>query len=344
MCPVFVVALFGAIALKGQDTATSIYERGQRYWEESLAAFSTLKGQAPESGYVSALLGEARAEKRNYTGALDAFAIASRELPRLRGLHASIADIQSKEGNSVAASKERAMEEQLGAPNCGIEKLWCDFHAGRFEQVVQEAGHDQTAEHLYWLAKGYRQLAVQTFGRLDTLPESAEIHQTKAKVLQEERHYKEAVAELRAALALKPADAELQRELGAALFMTEDYQSILPELQELLKVQPESANLNFFVGDSLLEIQKAEAAVPVLETALRLDPTLTPAHVALALCYSHLGQDEKALPHLKAGLPLDQEGRLHYLLARIYQKLGEPELAKQMMAEYRDIQTAHSKK
>ncbi|MBV9295375.1 MAG: hypothetical protein JOY62_13705 [Acidobacteriaceae bacterium] len=49
---------------------------------------------------------------------------------------------------------------------------------------------------------------------------------------------------------------------------------------------------------------------------------------------------QKAIPHLEAGLPLDQNGRLYYLLARAYRKTGQSELAKDMMEKYRQIQKA----
>ena len=246
-------------------------------------------------------------------------------------------------GSPAQASEARAAEQKLGPPDCRIEKLQCDFSAGRFDEVVATATKlKDKPEGLYWLARAYQQLAIQSFGKLSNLSESSELHKVKAQLLRQERKYRESVDEWRAALKLSPDDRSLQSELAAALFLNQDYEGILPELKQLLAAQPDSANLNFFVGDSLLETQQAEEAIPYLETALRLDPKLLPAEVALGLAYVHLREPRKAIPHLKAGLKLDQTGRLYYLLARGYRATGQPELAKEMMDKYQQIQKAVS--
>lgn len=340
MRPILLLVLAAAVSRSAQHTPQSVYEEGQRYWNLSLAAFKDLETQAPDSGYASALLGEARAEERRYTAALDAFAAAVRQIPRLRGVRASMANVQLEEGNTAEASQSQALEQQLGPPDCSSEKIWCDFTAGEFDAVIEEADTRPAPERLYWLAKAYRELALRTFSQLDTFADSSELHEVKAKLLQNEHHYADAVRELRAALVLRPADPNLQRELATALFLTENYSEILPELEELLKREPKSANLNFFVGDSLLETDHAQEAAPYLETALTLDPNLTPAHVALGMCYAHLGNDLKALPHLEAGIGLDTDGRVHYLLARAYKKAGQLGRAQQMMNEYKQIKAA----
>lgn len=332
-----------AVLIAAQDEPQAIYEQGQRYWNLSLGAFNRLQKIAPDSSYFLALLGEGRAQKRQYTAALDALTEAAKRSPRLRGVEAAIAEIQVAQGKPDEAAKAGVEEQNLGAPDCATEKLWCAFGAKRFEEVVETAKTATQPESLYWQARAYHELAVQTFAKLDGLPESAGLHKIRAQLLREERKYPESLEEWRAAVRLDPVSTSLRLELATALFLSEDYKRILPELRQLLHAEPSSAHLNFFVGDSLLETQQAEEAVPYLETALRLDPKLTPAHVALGMCYAHLGAEEKAIPHLKAGLSLDGNGRVHYLLAKAYQKTGQPELAKVMLDEYRQIQQATSK-
>ncbi|MBV8867464.1 MAG: tetratricopeptide repeat protein [Acidobacteriaceae bacterium] len=322
------------------STPQAVYERGQAYWNSSLQAFSQLQKTAPGSAYAFALLGEERAKKGHYTAAVEAFTEAAARMPELRGVHSAMADVYLASGQPAKASEAEAAEQKLGPPDCRIEKTQCDFSAGRFDDVVQAAKLKGKPESLYWLARAYQQLAIQSFGQLSNLPESSELHKVKAQLLRQEHKYRESIEEWRAALKLSPGDPSLQSELAASLFLNQDYEGILPELQQLLKAQPDSANLNFFVGDSLLETQQAEQAVPYLETALRLDPKLLPAEVALGLAYVHLREPQKAIPHLKAGLELDQTGRLYYLLARAYRATGQPELAKEMMDKYQQLQRA----
>lgn len=325
-----------------QSTPEAVYERGQEYWALSLQAFNQLRKTAPDSGYAFALLGEERAEKGQKTAALDAYKEAAQRMPELRGVHGALADLYAEEGQPAQAAEAKAAEQKLGTPDCAREKLYCDFAAGRFGAVIATAKLSDTPGNLYWRARAYRALAIQTFDALNNLRESTELHRVRALVLRQERKYDGSVEEWRAALKLSPGDRKAESELATTLFYTQKYSAILPELRALLKAQPGSANLNFFVGDSLLETQQFKEAVPYLETALRLDPKLLPAHVSLGLAYSHLGDEQKAIPHLKAGLELDKTGRLYYLLARAYRDTGQPELARAMLEKYRELQKTAS--
>ncbi len=337
----FVCASLGLFAqLPAQRSPGALYQRGKEYFQLSAQAFHNLQQAAPDSPYALALRGQDLGKKRQYSAALDAYNEALKHMPGLHGLHSAIADIYAAEGKAADAAEAQAAEQKLGLPDCQTQKLECDFSAGRFDDVIKVAKLKNDAEGLYWLARAYYELALQSFSELDALPESSDLHTAKAQLLRDERKYRESEEEWRAALRLSPGDQDLQSELAAALYFTEDYRGILPELQQLLKAQPGSPKLNFFVGDSLLETEQNENAVPYLETALKLDPKLLPAHVALGLCYVRLDDPQKAIPHLKAGLELDKTGRLYYLLARAYTKAGQPELAKAMLGKYQQLQKA----
>ena len=236
----YVIALTGALCIAiaqnaSQSTPQRLFERGQQYWHLSLEAYSEIQKTAPGSGYALALLGEDRAKRRQYSPALEALQEAAKRMPELRGVHAAIAEIYLAEGKPAEASDAEAAERKLGPPDCRIEKLQCDFSAGRFEEVVNAAKAKQGPEGLYWRARAYQRLALQSFTELDKLPESAELHSVKAELLRQERKYSESVEEWRAALKMRPDDGHIQQELATALFLTEDYRGILPELQQLLK-------------------------------------------------------------------------------------------------------------
>ena len=91
------------------------------------------------------------------------------------------------------------------------------------------------------------------------------------------------------------------------------------------------------MGDTLLDLQKAEEAIPFLKRAVQLEPKLLPARRTLGRAYLQLGQPQQAIPHLKAALPIDDDGNLHYLLARAYQTTGQAELAKAAIRDYQEI-------
>ena len=89
--------------------------------------------------------------------------------------------------------------------------------------------------------------------------------------------------------------------------------------------------------DTLLDLQKAKEAIPYLKKAVQIEPKLLPAQRTLGRAYLELGQPQQAIPHLKAALPIDDDGNLHYLLARAYQTAGQAELGRAMLKDYQAI-------
>jgi hypothetical protein len=53
-----------------------------------------------------------------------------------------------------------------------------------------------------------------------------------------------------------------------------------------------------------------------------------------------LGRFADAIPHLETVLPEDEDGSLHYQLARAYQGTGQAEKAKPLLQKYQELQRA----
>jgi len=160
----------------------------------------------------------------------------------------------------------------------------------------------------------------------------------KAQTYRDHRQNGEAVKEWRAALALAPDDAKLKRELAAALFDAQDYQSALPLLKELLTQEPKAPDLNFLLGTSLFRTEQAEKALPYLQLAVQGHEDILPADAALGLTLVTLTKYAEAIPYLKKALALDDDGSLHYSLARAYRAAGQTQLAAAKMEQYQKIQ------
>jgi len=333
----FLALTCAAISLFAQVRPQEVYKRGQRYADLSVQAFNELLKIAPESGYMLALLGEVKSKEQQYTAALYAYGEAAKRMPSLRGVHSAMAEIYRAQSKPVEAAAEETAEQKLPAPDCASEKLYCDFAAGRYTEVVNRAKLNRNAEGLYWLTRAYNELALQSFVELGNFPDSAELHQVKAQLLHDQGKFRESADEWRTVLKFSPSDRNAQHELATSLYLSHDSQATLPELEQILKSEPDSANLNFFVGDSLLQSEQVEQAIPYLETAVKLDPKLLLAHASLGLCYARTGDLKGAIPHLKAALELDKDGSLHYQLARAYQATGQPTLAKTMMEKYQEL-------
>lgn len=102
-------------------------------------------------------------------------------------------------------------------------------------------------------------------------------------------------------------------------------------------MNPRSPELNFVAGDSHLRSEEPEKAVPYLQAALAADAKLVSADASLGLSLSRLGKNAEAIPHLEKSLELDDDGSLHYQLARACQAAGNAAKARTVMAQYEKI-------
>jgi tetratricopeptide (TPR) repeat protein len=146
------------------------------------------------------------------------------------------------------------------------------------------------------------------------------------------------VAEWRAALKLSPGNGRLEADLTTSLFLAHDYNAAIPMIESQMTGNAKSPDLNFMMGESLLRIEQPDKAVLYLETALQTNPDMLPAHASLGLSLAKLNRDREAIPHLEKALELDDDGALHYQLARAYQQAGNATRADAVMAQYREIQ------
>jgi tetratricopeptide (TPR) repeat protein len=50
-----------------------------------------------------------------------------------------------------------------------------------------------------------------------------------------------------------------------------------------------------------------------------------------------LGRNREAIPHLERSLKLDDDGSIHYALARAYQAIGDTDHSRSLMRTYQEI-------
>ena len=62
------------------------------------------------------------------------------------------------------------------------------------------------------------------------------------------------------------------------------------------------------------------------------------ADASLGLALSRTGKFAEAVPHLEKAQELDDDGSLHYQLARAYQAAGNAAKAQTAMAQYQELQ------
>ena len=320
------------------ESAQAWYGLGRCYESISGRAFDDLQKTAPESAYWLALVAEARVREQQFSSAFYLYRQALEKMPTMRGLHTAVAEIYRQTAHPDWARAEEEKERRLPPLDCSAPSLECDFRAGQYSGVVASTNGRNTVESYYWRSRAYNELALQAFTRLGQLAASAELHELKAHIYGGQKRYTEAAEEWREALKFSPADLQIQKQLAMSLKLSEDYNGALSLFQDLLRQQPASAELNYLVGDTVLDLQRAEEAIPFLKRAVERDPKLLAAHKSLARADLAVGKAVEAIPHLKAALAPDEDGSLHYQLARAYQASGQPDLAKQALAVYEKIQ------
>jgi tetratricopeptide (TPR) repeat protein len=317
--------------------AKAWYGLGKAYESLATASFQKLNNTAHESPYVAVLIADSRVQRKQYRSAFFFYRQAEAKLADLPGLHAGLAKVYKSTGHADWAIDEERREQSLPSPACNVQTAECHFLRGEFLEAVQASKASSTPVALFWATRSYNQLAAQNFAHLQNLPESVESHSIKAQIFRDHGQNSDAANEWRAALNLDPANPRLENELATSFFLGKDYQSAMPIIEKLLVHQPQSAELNFMMGESLLRMQEPDKAIPYLEAALRTEHDMLPAHAALGMALAMLDRQKEAIQHLQQALTLDDDGSLHYNLARAYKAAGNAQGAQQMMQQYQDI-------
>src|SRR3954454_22504264 len=278
------------------DDPKAWYGLGKAYEALATARFNELAKIAPQSGYIASLVADSRVQRRQYRSAFFFYKEAEKRTPDLPGVHTGVARVYRETGHPDWAAAE---EKREADPDCKAQTQACRFLHGDYLGATRAAPRTDAA--LFWAARAYNQLALQSFGQLGHLPDSPVVHALKAQIFRDHGQELEAAKEWRAAIAMAPDpdDRRLKAELANALFLGHDYQAAMPIIQQFLAEEPEAADFNFMMGESLWRTQQAEKALPYLQRALKSSPKMLPAHAAMGLALVSLRRDSKALPHLE---------------------------------------------
>ena len=310
---------------------------GRQYEALAQAAVEQLQKAGPDSAYLAALVAESRSRGQQKRATYFFYRQALERDPKMRGVHAAIAEVYRQSGHPDWAATEERAEAKLGPLNCTTEKLECDFAGKRYLPLIASAKLSPGPVAAYWQARAWNALAVEAFSRLEQLPDSGPKLALLAEMLRDRKQYAESAKMWRAALALAPGDSTIEHELLMTLCMAQDFAAAQPMLDRMLSKQPASPALNFLQGDLYLNQQLSEKALPYLEKAVAADPQLLQAKASLARAYLQSGQAVNAAKYLKEVLPMDEDGTLHFELARAYRAAGKADLAKQAMARYLEL-------
>ncbi len=149
-----------------------------------------------------------------------------------------------------------------------------------------------------------------------------EKHLREAQRYVDDQKYPEAVRELRAAISIDPRIRGAFYQLGFALFQGHRFPEAEQAFNKELQFQPPDAYSLYYLGRIRLEAGQRGQAIAFFEKSLEAGEVLD-VRQRLASGYLASGRLDKAIQFLEASVRVrPEDGGLHYLLGRGYQRKG----------------------
>jgi len=214
----------------------------------------------------------------------------------------------------------------------------CSFYAGDFLTTSriaerQKANPATLVRGLYWETKADQKLAIATLTRAGEIdPNSPQMHVLAGDVFRQKRRWSEAEAEYRKALAIDSTKRGARLSLAIVLFTELKTDEAFEITSSLLAEAPEDPEANLLAGEILVQGHKFQEAESYLTKCKDLDPDLVPSlHVLLGQVYAATNRIPEAISEYKSGLASDEDGSIHYQLARLYEKSGDKDAAEEQI-------------
>jgi tetratricopeptide (TPR) repeat protein len=273
------------------------------------------------------------------------------QLQLLKGTLASSEKGQGSAQSNYSAGRYAVCANQLQRSlvtkdAVGLQMLsTCAYFTGDYESAANASGllagvapHSQAA--LYWSTKANERLAFTALDRFQQLePNSARSHLLLGDIYRQRRRFDDAQAEYEKALTLTPNDPAALLGLASAYLGNGNIDKAVQTAQLGLQQTPADAELNLLMGEALVSRHQYAGAEPFLLKALSAKPQMLPhVHALLGQAYAETGKTQQAIDQLKLGLQSDQDGSLHYQLARLYRRTGDAKAAAVAIDQMKVIQ------
>jgi len=228
--------------------------------------------------------------------------------------------------SSRFAALERIKSKRLLSATEDAEYASLAWHLHRYGEALSELvnPHRTDAVGQYWLFRTCEALGRDTLEHtVNAHPDSVRSHLLLADFAIQQENFKAARSEYEAALSLSPHDPEIILLHVRFLETVKENEQALQEATRGAVDFPSHAGLNFEAGELMLRSRNdAEAAAKYLEQALQSDPRLVRARTDLADSYAQLQRFDDAIHEVNQIAGTDDDGALHYRLARWYRQTG----------------------
>jgi len=183
--------------------------------------------------------------------------------------------------------------------------------------------HDPRTE--YVCLRLYSVMAEQAFAKLAALsPDSYFVAMLRATTLQRERKYADADREYELAGRLVGDDPDVFIEHGKLKDAMGRFREAIPLFQKALALDPANPRVRSLLGEAYWMSGQPEAALPLLQEVVRSNPNDVQSRIYAAEAWDSLHDIDDAIRTLEEA-PSDNDGRIHFLLAKYYNRQGKKE-------------------
>lgn len=227
-----------------------------------------------------------------------------------------------------------------------IKLTEAEFRLGKHDAAMRDAkqilaSSPQNGWGIYWLSKAHAALAEDCFLQVAALnPESARVHQMLAQHYAGWSDYSRAKSEYLAAIRLAPELPDLHLGLGSVYWKAGEFTDAEKELKKTLELVPGSAAARYELGDVYVRQGQWELAIAQLRNVPDDSGFGMSARVDLAKAEDQIGQTRQALNDLLPVKADDKDGQVHFMLAGLYRKLGDPGNAQLALATFKRLRAA----
>jgi tetratricopeptide (TPR) repeat protein len=222
----------------------------------------------------------------------------------------------------------------------------CAFFTGDYTlaydsgRALESLSSHPLAAALYWSIKANERLAFESLDRFQQLePNSARTHILLGDIYRQRERYDDAQKEYEKALEITPDDTAALLGLASAYYDDANMAKATETAQKALQRSPDDPDINLLMGEVLLSQHKFSESEPYLLKAMNAKPQMLPhVHALLGEAYASDGKTQDSIRELKLGADSDQDGSVHYYLARQYAKAGDKADADASLQQMKAIQ------
>jgi tetratricopeptide (TPR) repeat protein len=210
----------------------------------------------------------------------------------------------------------------------------CAFYTGDFRTAALAARRLSTnlstrQVGLYWQSKADQKLAIATLTRASQIDaNSPGMHVLLGDVYRQNRRWADAESEYSKALALEPDNRSGRLGLAISLFADGKRDVALAADQLLLQTNPNDPHANLLAGEIFIQLNQYSDAEIFLNRCSGIQSEFLPrVHALRGEVYANTNRIPEALSEFKLGMNSDEDGSIHFQMARLYQKIGDKKAA-----------------